>query len=161
MPPAARLSTRSGRTRRRPSPVGSVNHIAIVVERTADALAFYEDGLGLRVIDSEILADQHVRLTQLDMGTCELQLVEPLDGHPDRAAMLAAGERLHHVCFDVDDMRTSVSLLRRRGVIARDATPRGGPRGRLAVFMEPTTTRGVLFELTAGGTDADMGPDAG
>ena len=160
MPPAARLSTRSGRTRRRPSPVGSVNHIAIVVERTADALAFYEDGLGLRVIDSEILADQHVRLTQLDMGTCSSSSWSPRR-HPDRAAMLAAGERLHHVCFDVDDMRTSVSLLRRRGVIARDATPRGGPRGRLAVFMEPTTTRGVLFELTAGGTDADMGPDAG
>jgi methylmalonyl-CoA/ethylmalonyl-CoA epimerase len=129
--------------------LGPLNHVAVVVASTADALALYRDRLGLRVVDSEVLADQHVRLTQIDLGVCELQLVEPLAGHPEHAAVVAGGDRLHHLCFSVEDLTSATAALHERGVTARDTQPRGGPRGRVAVFMEPSTTRDVLIELTA------------
>jgi hypothetical protein len=50
-----------------------------------------------------VLEDQHVRLTQIDLGACELQLVEPSADHPDRAVVLAGGERLHHGGAERDD----------------------------------------------------------
>ena len=161
MRPDANSSSRGRPARRGQPPLGSVDHIAIVVDNTDDALAFYRDKLGLRVIDSELLDDQQVRLTQLDLGTCDLQLVEPLAGHPDRVSMLEGGERLHHLCFSVNDIRSATAALRRRGVFSRDKTPRSGPRGRIAAFMEPATTRGVLIELTAEGAGPGTDPDAG
>jgi methylmalonyl-CoA/ethylmalonyl-CoA epimerase len=142
-------------------PLGPLNHVAIVVESTAEALALYRDRLGLRVIDSEVLEDQHVRLTQIDLGACDLQLVEPLADHPDRAVMLAGGERLHHLCFNVEDLASATAALRERGVAARDKEPRSGPRGRAAVFMDPLATRGVLVELTARGPDRGAERDDG
>ena len=142
-------------------PLGPLNHVAIVVESTAEALAFYRDKLGLRVVDSEVLEDQHVRLTQIDLGACDLQLVEPMADHPDRAAMLAGGERLHHLCFNVGDLASATAALNERGVAARDREPRSGPRGRLAVYMYPVTTRDVLIELTASGPDRNAERDDG
>jgi methylmalonyl-CoA/ethylmalonyl-CoA epimerase len=136
-----------------PGPLGPLNHVAIVVESTVEALALYRDRLGLRVVDSEVLEDQHVRLTQIDLGACDLQLVEPLADHPDRAALLAGGERLHHLCFNVGDLASATAALHERGVTARDKEPRSGPHGRVAVFMDPVTTRDVLIELTASGPD--------
>jgi methylmalonyl-CoA/ethylmalonyl-CoA epimerase len=134
-----------------PEPLGPLNHVAIVVRSTAEALALYRDKLGLRVIDTEVLEDQHVRLTQLDLGACDLQLMEPLADHPDRAGLLADGERLHHLCFNVGDLAAATRTLIGRGVRGRDNKPRSGPRGRVAVFMDPVTTGDVLIELTAGG----------
>jgi methylmalonyl-CoA/ethylmalonyl-CoA epimerase len=131
--------------------LGSLNHVAIVVRSTAEALALYRDRLGLRVIDSEVLEAQQVRLTQLDLGVCDLQLVEPLAGHPDREAVLGGGERLHHLCFNVANLASATTALDSRGVVVRDKEPREGPRGRVAVFIDPLTTRDVLIELT---TDA-------
>jgi methylmalonyl-CoA/ethylmalonyl-CoA epimerase len=102
-------------------------------------------------VDSEVLEDQRLRLTQLDMGVCDLQLVEPLPDHPDRQAILAGGERLHHLCFSVEDLASAAAVLQERAVAARDKVPRTGPRGRVAIFLDPATTRDVLIELTAVG----------
>lgn len=55
-----------------------LDHIAIIVSKTEEALAFYRDRLGLAVLLSEELPEVGVRLTHLDLGPVELQLVEPL-----------------------------------------------------------------------------------
>jgi methylmalonyl-CoA/ethylmalonyl-CoA epimerase len=157
--PDANMSSSGHRDRMAQEPLGPLNHVAIIVESTAEALALYRDRLGLRVVDSEVLEDQHVRLTQIDLGACDLQLVEPLADHPDRAAVLAGGERLHHLCFNVGDLASATAALHERGVAARDKEPRSGPRGRVAVFMDPVTTRDVLIELTASGPDRDAERD--
>ncbi len=59
--------------------VRRLDHVAIVVKSTADALRFYEGDLGLRVQSSEEIETPPVRLTYVDAGNAFLQLVEPLD----------------------------------------------------------------------------------
>ena len=159
--PDANVSSSGHADRMTQEPLGPLNHIAIVVESTAEALELYRDRLGLQVVDSEVLEDQRVRLTQINLGACELQLVEPLADHPDRAAMLAGGERLHHLCFNVGDLASATAALHERGVAARDNGPRSGPRGRVAVYMDPATTRNILIELTARGPDRGAERDGG
>ena len=44
-----------------------LDHIAIVVSDTDEALAFYRDALGLPLLFSEVLEEQAVRLTHLDL----------------------------------------------------------------------------------------------
>ena len=40
-----------------------LDHVAVLVRSTDDALAFYESHLGLRVQSSEVIPEPHVRLT--------------------------------------------------------------------------------------------------
>lgn len=161
MRPDATSSSSGGPLERGRPPLGPLNQIAIIVKSTENALGLYRHTLGLSVVHSELLLDQHLRLTQIDPGSVRAAARRTLADHPDRASMLEGGERLHHLCFTVDDMRFASAELRRRGVIARDKAPRSGPRGRIAVFMEPATTRGVLLELTAEATGAGSDPDVG
>jgi methylmalonyl-CoA/ethylmalonyl-CoA epimerase len=130
-------------------PLKKLDHIAIVVKDTDEALRFYRDTLGLSVAFSEVLEDQAVRLTHLDMGNVQLQLVQPMrEDHPLKAHLAQHGEGLHHLCFEVDVIPAAVSDLTARGMPSRDAVPRSAPNGRRSVFLDPARTRGVLWELT-------------
>lgn len=127
-----------------------LDHIAIVVGDTEAALTFYRDTLRLPFLFDEVLTDQPVRVTHLDLGACHLQLVEPLrDDHPLAEFLRQHGEALHHVCFGVEDVVRAIDELPGWNLRSRDAQPRSGPRGRLAVFIEPSGTRGVRLELTS------------
>lgn len=125
-----------------------LDHLAIVVRDTDDALTFYRDVLGLPVLFSEVLPDQPVRLTHLDMGNTHLQLVQPLTPeHPLSAHLDTHGEGLHHFCFLVDDVKQMIPAV--AGVPSADAAARSGPNGREAIFLNRDHTRGVLVELTS------------
>jgi methylmalonyl-CoA/ethylmalonyl-CoA epimerase len=127
-----------------------VDHVAILVADTDEALRFYRDTLGLPLLFSELLDEQNVRLTHLDLGALHLQLVQPLsDSHPLAAALREGGERLHHLCFQVPNIPQAIEALPEHGLTPQDLQPRRGPRGRQAAFIAPASTRGVLLELTS------------
>jgi methylmalonyl-CoA/ethylmalonyl-CoA epimerase len=126
-----------------------LDHIAIVVRDTDEALTFYRDILGLPLLFSEVLDEQGVRLTHLDLGNAHLQLVQPLkEDHPLSVYLRERGEGLHHLCLKVDSVPQALESLPAHGLESRDAVPRRGPRGRQAAFIKPEMTRGVLFEVT-------------
>ena len=76
-----------------------IDHIAIVVHDTEKALTLYRDTMQLPVLFSEKLEGPGVRLTHLDMGNVQLQLVQPLtDSHPLQTHLKEHGEGLHHLC---------------------------------------------------------------
>ncbi|QDT08386.1 Glyoxalase/Bleomycin resistance protein/Dioxygenase superfamily protein [Planctomycetes bacterium K23_9] len=127
-----------------------LDHIAIVVRDTDEALKFYRDTLGLPLVLSEEIPTGNVRLTHLDMGNLHLQLVEPLtDDHPLQAHLEKHGEGLHHLCFETDNVAKTLQSLPNRGLRAKSETPHDGPRGRKAGFIDADTTRGVVWEMTA------------
>jgi methylmalonyl-CoA/ethylmalonyl-CoA epimerase len=127
-----------------------LDHIAIVVSDTDQALTFYRDTLRLPLLFSEVLEEQAVRLTHLDLGNTHLQLIQPLRAdHPLQDYLNQRGEGLHHLCFYVDNVPQMIETLPDHGLASRDPVPRRGPRGRQAAFIQPETTRGVLLEMTA------------
>lgn len=129
-----------------------LDHIAIVVKDTEEALKFYRDVLGFPVVVSEVVNDPPIRLTHLDLGNTHLQLVEPIDDdHPLQEHLANHGETLHHICFYVDDVAQTVSLWPERGLAQRGDKLHSGPNGREAAFMDPTTTRGIVMEITGEG----------
>lgn len=127
-----------------------LDHVAIVVRNTAEALKFYRDTLGLPVVLSEELPSVGVRLTHLDLGNTHLQLVEPLQpDHPLSRYLDEYGEGLHHLCMRVADVEKTVTALPARGLRRRGERNHAGPCGRVAAFLDPETTRGVLWEITS------------
>ncbi len=126
-----------------------LDHIAIVVRDTDEALLFYRDKLGLPVVIDERIPSGNVRLTHLDMGNVHLQLVQPLtEDHPLRVHLDRHGEGLHHLCFATADVTETLAALPDRGMTARSPVPHDGPLGRKAGFIDPETSRGVLWEMT-------------
>lgn len=128
----------------------NLDHIAIVVRDTEEALKFYRDVLGLQVLLSEGFDSTGVRLTHLDLGNTELQLVQPLSSDHALGSFLDQnGEGLHHICLTVDDVEECAHQLPSMGMRTRQREPHPAPRGRKALFIDPSTTRGVLWELTS------------
>lgn len=126
-----------------------VDHIAIVVRDTDKALSLYRDTMGLPLLFSEELSGPGVRLTHLDMGNVQLQLVQPLrDDHPLQQHLKEHGEGLHHVCWKVDNVDDAMAQLAEHQLQSRPNEPHDAPNGRRAAFIEPSDTQGVLFEMT-------------
>jgi methylmalonyl-CoA/ethylmalonyl-CoA epimerase len=58
------------------------------------------------------------------------------------------GPGIHHICFAVDDLNATLERCRRAGVRLIDETPRMGAEGKRIAFLHPSSTGGVLVELT-------------
>jgi methylmalonyl-CoA/ethylmalonyl-CoA epimerase len=134
-----------GRERVHMTLVRRLDHVAVVVWSTSEALKFYEGHLGLRVQSSEEIESPPVRLTYVDTGNAFLQLVEPLDPTSSIAAWLEEhGEGLHHICFGVDDVEHAVTALSDPGT----SIMLGNGRGRVSSFVSTGDSHGVRIECT-------------
>lgn len=125
-----------------------LDHLALVTDDTAAALAVWRDRLGFPVVCSEVVNGGALRLTHLDLGNTHLQLVEPLTpDHPLRAWLRDHGPGLHHFCLRVADVGASREELRAAG-LAGEAAPHQGTQGKRALFLRRDTTGGVQVEIT-------------
>ncbi len=132
-----------------------LDHVAILVYDTDEALENYCKRLGLAYVSSESLLRLRVRLTYLDLGNAYLQLLEPLDDKSEAArALVETGEGLHHVCFGVDDVERSCRLY---GEIQEDEVlPVATGRGRLSAFVPGWRPNGVRLEFTEFSESQDL-----
>jgi methylmalonyl-CoA/ethylmalonyl-CoA epimerase len=127
---------------------GELHHVAVVVPSIAESLPFYRDTLHMRVGTVREIADQRVRVVFLAAPNARIELIEPTDTESGVAQFLAERGRstLHHVCFTVDDLRTTLRALEARGMELIDREPRRGAEGDVA-FLHPRASGGVLVEL--------------
>ena len=128
-----------------------LDHVAILVADTEAALKIYRDRLGLPLLLSEVVNGGAIRLTHLDMGNTQLQLVEPLDhSHPLYLQLLEHGGGLHHLCFAVENVEEAITSVKEAGLDMAQAHPHQGTQGKRAAFLNKSFTGGVSFEITGG-----------
>lgn len=122
----------------------------------SEARVFYEEVLGLEVEKIEEIESEGVRVALLPFSGGEIELLEPLDEETPIGRFLAKhGEGLHHVSFDVPDVRKAISSGRQHGVETVGEAPRGGAEGREIAFFHPIFTHGVLVEVAGPPTDIE------
>lgn len=125
-----------------------INHIAIVVEDIDKALAFWRDALGLELSHVEDVPDQKSVVAFLPTGESEVELVKPTSDDTGIARYLQKrGPGLHHICFEVDDIKASLERLKQKEIRLINETPLIGTGGKKIAFIHPETTHGVLVEL--------------
>lgn len=124
-----------------------LDHLAIIVPNTEEALKTWRDIFGFPVIVQEKVNNDTVSLTHLDLGNTHLQLVEPLTpDHPLKAWLEQHGTGLHHFCLKVDNVGESFEMM--SDMIAANVTPHQGTQGKRALFLDKTKTQNVQVELT-------------
>lgn len=125
-------------------------HIGIAVRSIAEARTFYEEVLGLEVADIEEVPSEGVRLALLPFPGGKVELLEPLgEDSPVGRFLDRHGEGLHHVSFDVPDVRQSIRAGIEHGVETVGEAPRPGAEGREIAFFHPLFTHGVLIEVAS------------
>jgi methylmalonyl-CoA epimerase len=125
-----------------------LDHFAIAVPDTEAALKIWRDLVGLKFLYSEVVNGGTVRLTHLDLGNTQLQLVEPLTpDHPLRSWLAQHGPGLHHFCFKVDDVGPAAVALPKAGLPVAPAIHQG-TQGKRALFLDRASTQGVQVEVT-------------
>jgi methylmalonyl-CoA/ethylmalonyl-CoA epimerase len=126
-----------------------LDHFAIVVPSTEEALKVWRDRLGFPVVCSEVVNNGVVRLTHLDLGNTHLQLVEPLTSdHPLHAWLAQHGPGLHHFCFEVEDVGAAQVELVAAGLAPATPPPHQGTQGKRALFLAKASTQNVQVEIT-------------
>jgi methylmalonyl-CoA/ethylmalonyl-CoA epimerase len=132
------------------TPAGSplrIAHIGIAVESIDGALPFYRDVLGMPVVPIEN-ADG-ARIAAVTAGEALIELLEPATpGGPIDKFIARRGPGIHHVCFATPDLGVALERCRAAGVRLIDEVPRVGAEGKRIAFVHPSSTGGVLVELT-------------
>ncbi len=125
-----------------------IEHIGIATENLDEALGFWRDALGLRLVHTEEVAEQGVRVAMLPLGEPRIELLEPTHaGSPVAKFLAKRGPGIHHIAVRVDDIRATLGRLQAQGARLIDETPRVGAEGCLVAFVHPASAGGVLLEL--------------
>ena len=127
----------------------TIDHIGIAVGDLAESLSFFRDALGLELEAPEDVPSQRVRAHFLQAGDATLELLEATaEDSPIAKFVARRGPGLHHIALRVDDIVAALAELKSRGVRLIDDTPRPGAHDSLVAFLHPSSTHGVLVELT-------------
>jgi methylmalonyl-CoA epimerase len=127
-----------------------IHHLGIAVQELDAAIASYERLFGARLEHRETLADQGVEAASLRVGDGRVELLHALGPETPVGRFLASrGPGMHHVAFQVADLRAELARLTAEGAHLIDETPRRGLFGLQVAFVHPESTGGVLAELVS------------
>ncbi len=131
------------------APEIEVDHIGIAVE-THGGLRFWEL-LGLeKNAPVELVQDQKVKVKMLPMkNSANLEFLEPTESASTVAKFITKrGPGIHHVCLRVKNIEEVLRKLKGGGIKLINETPVAGANGARVAFVHPSSTGGVLVELS-------------
>jgi methylmalonyl-CoA/ethylmalonyl-CoA epimerase len=129
-----------------------IHHLGVAVEDLDEALSTYERLFGAELEHRATVPDQGVEAASVRVGDGRVELLEPLEGDTPVGRFLAKrGPGMHHVAYEVEDVRAAVSRLTESGAEMIDEQPREGLFGLQVAFVHPDSVQGVLAEVVARG----------
>jgi methylmalonyl-CoA/ethylmalonyl-CoA epimerase len=125
----------------------SIAHIGIAVRSLDEILPFYRDILDL---PEEPLDDADgASIVGLSAGEPLVELLEAESPDSPIGRFVAKrGPGIHHICFAVDDLDAALERCRAAGIRLIDEAPRIGAEKKRIAFLHPSSTAGVLIELS-------------
>ena len=124
-----------------------IAHVGIALPDLDTALPFYREILGLAPV--EVADSDGARIEAFQSGESLVELLEPSAGDGPIAKFIARrGPGIHHICFEVGDLDATLEKCRASGIRLIDDVPRIGAEGRRIAFVHPSSTNGILIELT-------------
>ena len=130
--------------------ITGLNHVSIVVPDLAAAIARLRATYGLIAGEIKVNDEQGVRMTYIDLGNAQIELMEPSRADSPIAKFLERNPRggIHHFCMGVDNVEATT-----RELTAAGAQVLGGGKVQLNVhgeriaFVHPRDFLGALVEL--------------
>jgi len=125
-----------------------IEHIGIAVKNLDETISYYENVLGLKCYAIEEVKDQKVKTAFFKIGQTKIELLESTDPDgPIGKFIKNKGEGIHHIAFNVKDLREKLEQVERKGIELIDKAPKKGAEGLDIAFLHPKSTFGVLTEF--------------
>ncbi len=129
-----------------------IHHLGVAVDDLDSALETYERLFGAEVEHEATIDEQGVRAASLRIGEGRVELLEALGQDTPVGRFLAKrGPGMHHVAYEVNDLRATLAELTREGAELIDREPRAGLFGLEVAFVHPDSVHGVLSEVVSVG----------
>lgn len=125
-----------------------VEHIGIAVKSLIDSNPLFQALLNTEPYKEEEVVDQHVITSFFRAGETKIELLEATDEHsPIHKFIEKRGEGIHHIAFEVEDIRLEMARLKREGFQLLQDEPSSGADNKWVCFLHPKSTNSVLVEL--------------
>ena len=125
-----------------------VEHIGIAVKELSATVPLYEKLLNTPCYKTEIVESEKVNTAFFRQGETKIELLESSEPDGVIAKFIEKkGEGLHHIAFDVTDIREEMNRLKQAGFTLLSEEPKPGADNKLVCFLHPKTTNGILIEI--------------
>ena len=127
-----------------------LHHIGIVVDNIEEWADYYKNIFGLPAVGKQVLDPiQKVEVIFINMGqdvAITVELIRPVSEDSPVYKFLKKGGGLHHICFEVEDIRKSEEDFKKKGaLILGKPVPGKGHNDRLTLWLY--TPKRELVEL--------------
>jgi len=131
-----------------------VEHIGIAVNDLIVSNQLFAKVLNTLPYKTESVASEAVNTSFFKVGDTKIELVEATGKDSPIAKFISKrGEGVHHLAFEVGDIKSEVKRLKAEGFKVLNEKPKKGADNKLVCFLHPKTTNGVLIELCQERTD--------
>jgi len=125
-----------------------VEHIGIAVNSLSASIPLFESLLNTPCYKRERVESEAVETAFFIKGETKIELLESsADDGVIARYIQKKGEGIHHIAFDVADIRAEMKRLEGEGFQLLNAEPKRGADNKLVCFLHPKSTNGVLVEL--------------
>ena len=129
-----------------------IHHLGVAVHDLDEAVDTYERLFGAEVEHRAQVDEQGVEAAAVLVGHGRVELLAPLGEETPVGRFLAQrGPGMHHVAYEVDDVRAELDRLSSEGAELIDTEPRQGLFGLQVAFVHPDAVHGVLTEVVSSG----------
>ncbi len=125
-----------------------IEHLGIAVKDLEESNALFAKLFGTPHYKTEEVASEGVKTSFFKAGPNKIELLQAT--HPDSPIakfIEKKGEGIHHIAFDVEDIRAEIARLKAEGFRILNEEPKKGADNKLVAFLHPKGTNGVLVEL--------------
>lgn len=125
-----------------------IDHVGIAVKDLKKAIETYEKLLNTNCYKQEVVEAQKVNTAFFRTGESKVELLgATADDSVIAKYIEQQGEGMHHVAFEVDDIRAEIKRLKEEGFRVLNDEPTRGADNKLVAFVHPKDNNGVLVEL--------------
>ncbi|WP_420147052.1 methylmalonyl-CoA epimerase [Spirosoma sp.] len=126
----------------------NVEHIGIAVRDISASNALFSKLLNVTPYKSETVDSENVTTSFFKINQTKIELLEATSPESPIAKFLEKkGEGIHHIAFEVDDIKAEMERLKKEGFTLLNEAPKRGADNKLVCFLHPKDTNGVLVEL--------------
>jgi methylmalonyl-CoA/ethylmalonyl-CoA epimerase len=127
-----------------------IHHVGVAVADLDEAVRTYERLFGGTLEHRARVEEQGVEAASMRLGDGRVELLAALgDDTPVGKFLASRGPGMHHVAYEVDDVRSALADLAEQGAELIDSEPREGLFGLQVGFVHPESIHGVLSEVVS------------
>lgn len=128
--------------------MNKIEHIGIAVKDLQTSNLLFEKLFGAPAYKEEEVESEGVKTSFFKSGPNKIELLEGTNPDSPIAKFIEKkGEGIHHIAFDVTDIKAEMARLEKEGFVLLNAEPKKGADNKWVAFLHPKTTNGVLIEL--------------